>query len=360
MTNNDENVEKNSPPDSLPVDGAVVHGEPSEIAEATRRNYLWFVVRVVVAFSIIGWLVASNYNSFIDALAGFDYRWLLPAALLYLAHLCAGTLRWQMLLRVQNVRISFFETFSLTLQGFFFSMVIPGGSLGGDVVKAAFIVKRVEKGSKLVGAFTILMDRILGMITLFSLAGVLGFMSYAFLSKVENGMWFFTASVALGCIGIVAAVGLFSHRFLERSPPIGWCVNFLDRLSNGAVHRMMDAMDAFRDAWPVLIKCVLLTLFFIHLILSAVVYCLARGAGEISDDPKAYILSTTLANAAGSIPLTPSGAGTRDLIMVKFFIATGFDKGVATATALAFSGLMLAFNLVGGVFFMFSKLKRAR
>jgi len=325
-----------------------------------KRNYFWFFLRMGVAVGIIAWLVSSNYKSFVDALRGFDFRWLLPAAALYLVHLCAGAYRWRMLLRVQNVHISFFETFSLTLQGFFFSMVIPGGSLGGDVVKAAFIVKRVEKGSKLVGAFTILMDRILGMITLFSLAGVLGVLSYGFLSKVEGGLWFFMASIVLGTVGMLVAVGLFMHRLLESVPPIGWMVNFLDRLTKGAVHRMMDAMDAFRDAWPVLIKCILLTLFLIHLLLALVVYCLACGAGEAGGEPKAYILSTTLANAAGSIPLTPSGTGTRDLVMVRFFIASGFGKGVATATALAFSGLMLCFNLLGGVFFMFRKLKTSK
>jgi uncharacterized membrane protein YbhN (UPF0104 family) len=121
----------------------------------------------------------------------------------------------------------------------------------------------------------------------------------------------------------------------------------------------MDAMDAFRDAWPVLIKCILLTLFLIHLLLSSVVYCLARGAGEESGDPKAYILSTTLGNAAGSIPLTPSGAGTRDFVMINTFTASGFDAGVATATTLTFSGLILLFNLLGGLFFIFSKSKHS-
>lgn len=322
------------------------------------RNYVLFVLKMAIACGIIGYLVYSNYESFVDALSDFDYRWLLPAAVLYFIHLCAGTYRWQMLLRVQKIHLSFFETFSLTLQGFFFSMVIPGGSLGGDVVKGAFIVKRVKKGSRLIGAFTILMDRILGMITLFSLAGVLGLMSYGFLSKVEGGLWFFFASIFLGAVGISVCIGLFMHRTLEKIPPIGWFVNFADRMTKGSVHRMMDAMDAFRDAWPVLIKCMLLTLLFIHLILSCVVYCLARGAGEASGDTKAYILSTTLANAAGSIPITPSGAGTRDLIMVKFFTASGFDSGIATATALAFSGLMLLFNFTGGLFFIFRKFKK--
>jgi uncharacterized protein (TIRG00374 family) len=335
--------------------------ENAEVSKEEKSgSYFWFSMRMMIAVGIIAWLVLRNYQSFVDALKGYDYRWLFPAAALYLLHLCAGALRWRMLLRVQNIDISYLETFSLTLQGFFFSMVIPGGALGGDVVKGAFIVKRSKKGSRLAGAFTILMDRVLGMITLFSLAGVLGVMSYGFLSKVEGGVWFLVASIVLGLIGITAAVGLFMHRQLERISQIGWGVNLADRLTKGAVHRMMDAMDCFRDAWPVLIKCMLLTLFFIHLLLSAVVYCIARGAGESSEDPKSYILSTTLANAAGSIPITPSGAGTRDAIMIRFFVSAGFDKGVATATALVFSGIMLVFNLLGGLFFIFGRIKSVK
>ncbi|MCK5845374.1 MAG: flippase-like domain-containing protein, partial [Victivallales bacterium] len=227
--NDQENSESTSPSASASngEDESPGINHPADAPEK-KRNYFWFALRMGIAIGIITWLVASNYDSFLDALKGFDCRWLIPAAALYLIHLCAGAYRWQMLLKVQNVEISFLETFSLTLQGFFFSMVIPGGSLGGDVVKAAFIVKRVEKGRKLVGAFTILMDRILGMITLFSLAGVLGFLSYGFLSKVEGGIWFFTASVVLGVVGALVAVGLFTHRFLEKVPPIGWMVDFLD------------------------------------------------------------------------------------------------------------------------------------
>jgi cysteinyl-tRNA synthetase len=42
------------------------------------------------------------------------------------------------------------------------------------VVKATFLVQRTPKGNKLTGTFTILIDRIIGMISLFSLAGIAG------------------------------------------------------------------------------------------------------------------------------------------------------------------------------------------
>ena len=48
--------------------------------------------------------------------------------------------------------------------------MIPGGAIGGDVVKMGVLSKRTSPGAKMEGAFTILIDRIVAMIALFALA----------------------------------------------------------------------------------------------------------------------------------------------------------------------------------------------
>jgi len=336
----------------------------------TVKKVVMFILRIAIAVAIIGWMVSNNYPDLMKALEGFNYYWLIPAALLFGAHLCAGAWRWWLLLHVQNIKISFWETLSLTMQGFFFSLVLPGGALGGDVVKATFIVKRSPEGSKLTGAFTILIDRVLGMISLFSLAGIAGIISYRFLSGVSGVMEVILYSLLFGCItGLGAAIVLFFHRHLEKIKIVKWCLNLADRISKGAIHGLMDAMDSFRSAWPTLIQVILISIFLIHLVLSVVVYCIARGLDTPKTDPEIYVLATTLGNAAGAIPITPSGTGTRDAVMKKVFSAA-FRKdaiansqnmspdaatGMALAIALLFTGIILIFNLSGGIFFILSK-----
>jgi uncharacterized protein (TIRG00374 family) len=335
------------------------------------KDIVFFIIRIAIAVGIIGWLVSKNYEGLVKALKGFNYYWLIPAAVLYGLHLCAGAWRWWLLLHVQDVKISFFETLSLTLQGFFFSLVLPGGSLGGDVVKAAFIAKRAPEGKKLTGAFTILIDRVLGMIALFSLAGIAGIISYRFLSGVSGVMEVILYSLLFGCFtGLIASIVIFFHRQLEKIKLIKWCLNLADKLAKGAIHRLMEAMDSFRNAWPTLIKIILISVFCIHLVLSLVVYFIARGLDSPSVDPEIYVLGTTLGNAAGSIPMTPSGTGTRDAVIEKVFKAAFIKNdpnlnpenagGLALAIALMFTAVVLVFNLFGGLFFIFDKFIRKK
>jgi len=324
------------------------------------KDIVFFILRLAIAVGIIAWLVSGKTSKLVEAFESFDLVWLVPAFALYACHLCAGAWRWKMLLDVQEVDLSYFDALSLTMQGFFFSLVIPG-ALGGDFVKGAFVAKRAGEGRKLVGVFTILIDRVVGFIALFSLAGAAGLLSLDFLASLSG----FTALVAraleVGCaVGFLAAAFLVFHRQLERVWGVSKLIGLADRLLKGAPSRLMEAMDSFRSSWPVLLKALAVSVVFIHLQLSAVVYCVARGLGVSEVPPKIYVLATTLGNAAGSLPLTPSGTGTRDTVIESLLSAVGVDKGAALATPLIMTGIILIFNLLGGVFFLVSSGRRKR
>ena len=315
-----------------------------------------FILRIGIASAIIGWMITKNYPQLLKALEGFNYIWLLPAAIFYALHLFAGGWRWYLLLKVQKVKIKYHEALSLTMQGFFFSLVLPGGALGGDVVKGAFLVKRTPKGNKLTGTFTILIDRIIGMISLFSLAGVAGMLSYQFLKNETGFMKLIVYALLFGCVtGVVSAIVLFFHRQLEKIPGITQILDFGDKLTRGAISKLVEAMDSFRSSWRTLISTILISVVLIHLTLSLVVYCIAGGLGVGELQPETYVLSTTLANAAAAIPATPAGVGTRDIVMEKIFVAAGVSAGDGVAIALIFTGIILIFNLAGGLFFILTK-----
>jgi uncharacterized protein (TIRG00374 family) len=347
--------------------------EEIEVTSEKRRSFagtlkemILFILRMGIAVGIIGWLVYKNYPDLMKALDHFNYYWLIPAVILYTLHLFVSAWRWRVLLDLQSIRISFIETLSLTMQGFFFSLVLPGGSLGGDVVKGAAITKRAPEGKKLTGAFTILIDRVLGMISLFSLAGIAGLISYRFLAGLSGMMEIIFYYLIFGCtVCFGAAIVLFFHRYLEKIKLIKWLLEIADKISKGMINRLMNAMDCFKNAWPVLLKIMAVNIIFIHIVLAGVGYCIARGINTPDIEPEIYILGTSLGNAAGSIPMTPAGTGTRDWVFEKVFSAAFMSddpelshknaSGMALAIALIFTGMMLSFNLSGGLFFIFDK-----
>jgi uncharacterized membrane protein YbhN (UPF0104 family) len=105
-------------------------------------------------------------------------------------------------------------------------------------------------------------------------------------------------------------------------------------------------------------------------VLAVVGYCIARGLDSPKINPEIYVLATSLGNAAGSIPMTPAGTGPRDWVFKKIFTAAFVKNdpnlnhdtasGQALAIALIFTGIILAFNLLGGLFFIFDKFARKK
>ncbi len=323
------------------------------------KNLLWFTLRILLAVGIIGWLVYKNQSQLLEAVHKINPLWLIPAVLLYGLHIVAGAWRWQILLKVQKIQLSFFESLSLTLQALFFSLVIPGGAVGGDLAKAGFIAARTQKGERLKGVFTILIDRVIGMVALFSLAGIVGIMSIKFLGSLSGIMELVIYALIFGCImGLASAAALFFHRDLEKINLFSWLISHVNRISKGALHNLMSAMDDFRSEYKTLIFCFAISVVFIHLNIALIVYLIGHGTGADSLTFPLSILTSSLGNTVGALPITPSGVGTRDYVFEKLLSAGGITEQ-ALLIPLIFTSIFLCFNLLGGLIFVFSKKKKS-
>ena len=319
------------------------------------KSLFWLLSKMLLAAGIISWLVYKNYDDLSTAVLKISPPWLIAAAILYGIHMCAGAWRWQILLKVQKINLSFYEALSLTLQGVFFSLVIPGGAIGGDFAKAGFNASRTRKGEKLKGIFTILIDRVIGMIALFSLAGVVGAMSFSFLRSLSGYMEIILYALIAGCfLGLISAAALFLHRTLEKISLVKWILDHVDRLSKGALHNLMDAMDEFKSSYRSLIFCFIISLFLVHLLLAVVVYLIGHGSGADNLTYPFSILATSMANTVGALPITPSGVGTRDYVMMKLLDAKGITEQ-STLIPLTFTAIFLTYSLIGGLIFAISR-----
>ena len=98
---------------------------------AKLKKFFWFFVKLAIAGGIVAYLAFKNPTEIIDGFRSFNYIWLVPALLFYLLHMLVCAWRWHRLTRILGVRLSGFEALSLTMQGYFFSLVIPGGAIGG-------------------------------------------------------------------------------------------------------------------------------------------------------------------------------------------------------------------------------------
>lgn len=325
------------------------------------KKLLSFLLKAGLAAVIVGVLFVRNRDSILESFRHFNYAWLVPAALLYFLHMVVCAWRWQVLTRVIHIDLSRAEAFSLTMQGYFFSLVIPGGTIGGDLAKIGVLSARTPPGAKVEGAFSILMDRIVGMIalflpTIFIVIPVIPVLMRIRIAEFEldTGMkaLLIAGLFALCLAGIAASLAVFFHAFFEKIPPVGFLMRKADQWSHGMLRRMTAATDLYRKSWKSVAGCIVWSVPFVHLMTAAVFYCLVAGLGVPAVSPLVIVAAVFIGNIAGLIPISPSGVGIRDLVVVTILAAAGMADADAKTAQLLYTALLLVFNLLGGIFFV--------
>jgi len=114
------------------------------------------------AFREGGAVRLAGIRSVVERL-GAGWGWMAAALAVMLLQSPVGAVRWQLLLAVQGIRISFLESLRLTYIGWFFSNWMPG-STGGDFVKAYYIAAQTHRKAEAVTV--VFLDRFIGLVAM--------------------------------------------------------------------------------------------------------------------------------------------------------------------------------------------------
>ena len=326
------------------------------------KKYLGFTLKLLLAAGIIGFLFRKP-REIIECFRHFDFRYLVPAMCVYGAHIFVCAWRWRSLAKIIGVRLTPLEAISLTFQGNLFSLVIPGGAIGGDVVKMSVISKRSPSGEKFEGVFTVLMDRITGMIALFGMALVLLPLCRQVLMRVqlpglpphEHLQELLMAGVMLLCVaGLAASCVIFFHRQVSKIALFRYLMDLGDRMTHGMVSRMTAATDVYSGKWKELLYLIVVSVFGVHL-MTAIPVCLLLTALNIPYSALTVVTALTVGNIVGLIPLFPAGVGGRDVVAVLIMTAGGIPGAEAKTVQLVYTAILLLTSLADGLFFVFDR-----
>lgn len=275
--------------------------------------------------------------------------WFAIALIFYAFSFIICVARWHSLLKMQNINLSFTNTLILALQGMFFSLIIPG-SVGGDIAKAGFISTKASQGYKTKAIFSILIDRIVGLLGLFLLASFLGTICFRQISEFANSAKLIIYVLIAGIvIGMIGAAMIFFHRTLERIPILKKFLEVADKYGKGLPSHLMEALDGYKKSSLKIILWIIGSALFVHSMQGLAVYSLIKGTGEIEQKAHYVVLASSLANAIGAVPLTPSGLGTRDAAMSGLLKLSGMQQEKALSVAIMYTGLIIIFNLLAGL-----------
>ncbi len=147
------------------------------------KKILLSVLQLAVTLGVLYWVFHDPHKraQMGVALRTADYGWVALAMIAYCIVELAAAVRWQILLKVQNIHLPLPRLSGLFLIGMFYNQFLPGGT-GGDIIKSYLLLK--ETPGKATGALlAVVFDRLVGLVALISITGTLIALRYHWLTQ---------------------------------------------------------------------------------------------------------------------------------------------------------------------------------
>jgi uncharacterized membrane protein YbhN (UPF0104 family) len=311
------------------------------------RRRLGLIVRAAVSLFAVWYVIHTNdWSKVWHNVQTMDVKWLVASFVCFLPVLIVVSWRWRMLLRVHGVHMRFWRVFELNMIGQFFSTV-GVGTTGGDVFKIFYVARAVPDRRTAV-AFTVLLDRVIGLLALLFFGSALAYSRLSlFMSTPET-------RAATSTFLLFAAAGLGGSICALLGPYV------LNRPFFLALGRKLPMADKARKlflAYDCSARAIGTNVLALvasvpsHMSIMAMGYCITRAMG-LDAEPVAFCAIIAIVNMLIALPVSISGIGVREQLFTWFLgLLPGFDKDHAVAFSLTFFALSILWNLAGGPFY---------
>jgi glycosyltransferase 2 family protein len=313
---------------------------------AIKKTFL-IAAKLILVLALMVWMIQDGRLD-LSSLKIFREK---PAFLLIsigfwlLVPVSLGSLRWWLLMRGTNIKVALQRAFQLQMIGIFFNTTMPG-AISGDLVKAVYVIREQDKVGRTPAALAILMDRVVGLMGLFSIAG---FASLLFLNRFDANpilkpmaylVFIFVLAMAL-----FLAVVFFPHR--EGRDPLEWLLKCRPRFVGGvfsAVHKIYVALRAYRDNPWHLLGAWLCSVIIQGLGILFYWYTTNLLTGQAPFWPE-FVIVLPFGMIATVLPIAPGGLGVGHVAFDKLYSLIGLSGGANVFNAIAIGQLLL--NLTG-------------
>lgn len=262
--------------------------------------------------------------------------------------LLLGVIRWQMVLNVHGLKLSFGRALEISLVAQFFNSFLLG-STGGDVLKAYYVARETDR-KKTEAVVSVLVDRLLGLFSILLFACLMMLPNLGLLTA-HRRLAFLAVVVGLMFLGCGGVLVLSLWGGLSRTLP--GARHWLSRLPKGSeLERALNACRPFGREWGVLLKTLAVSMA-LNVCCVMQVLSLARGL-NLSVDAVALSVVVPIVVCISALPISPSGLGVRENLYVWMLAVPEINIAATQALSLsllAYAGF-LAWSVVGGIVYM--------
>ncbi len=293
-----------------------------------------------VAFRLIGLVILAlilsrlDLEATVETLAGVDWRILLLAVALSPFLFGLKAWRWQGLLRMQGIHYRWRDAFLAFVSGLFMGLITPGRV--GEMAKALYL-KQDQNVPVSEGLANVLMDRLFDLYAIL-LLGCAGLVWFRLLPD-----WALALVVVGTGIALLMPIALLSERLASFGLGLIGRLPVLKRTAG----RLENAVKGFQQGLRPLLKPGLVRPLVLTLVSYAFFFGQAWLLALALDLEVGLVYLAVCLSIAGVITLLPisfSGLGTRDAILIALFA----PLGLAAERAVAYSTLFFLTFYVGG------------
>ena len=307
------------------------------------KNLVFNLIKIGVTLAIIIFLFSRvDIGVLAQHVARANGGVLLIALALYFFAIFLGAVKWQVLVRAQDLDISLGDLLAYSLVGLFFGNLLPS-NVGGDVVRA-YGLARVSARAE-AAAVSVLVDRLMGLVAFLGAAVVMAALAAATLTRGAELEQIEIATVVAAALFLCATALLFSRRLSQR---MKWVFDLgpLKRVQPIA-ERIYHALQVYRHSYRALVLNLALSACIV-VVTTFVWYAVALALG-IDVSLFYFFLFNPLIAFVLLIPLSFNGLGPKEATAVFFFGLIGVSNELALSMSLIFHLLVVLTSLPGGL-----------
>jgi len=303
------------------------------------RNWGILALKLALATALL-WMLIETDAIRLDRLYAATHRpfHLLFAGLLLSLTIPLSAWRWHILLGVQGIKMPAYKSAQIVGIGMFFTTFLPG-AIGGDAIRVACVARSFPH-SRTRAAFSVVVDRILGVMGLF-FVGIVAGLTMLPIVFARPELTLLAVAIAGLFVGAMVTMMASIHltRVLEGSERVsrmrdahGWRAYALQLILAIAAHRNANGRLLVAFALSV-------ANHVLALIALAIVAALLR-IGNLQ--PLDYGFAAPMTFLANLLPITPGGLGVGEAAFDQIctWIASGSE-------VMAYGTIFLLFRVVG-------------
>lgn len=295
-----------------------------------------FGLRMLISLLLLGWLIFSiDWRKIWSTMAGINPVWLLPAVGWIVIAIVVSVIKWQLILRAQNVRVEWRDIWRAYWIGLFFNNFLPS-SIGGDVFRVLYIGKLTNDPAGVTAS--VVAERLLSALAM------------AFLGLTAS----FWASGDLLQVRVLLIILLTIALLLTGWLAWGWMPAFVT-MRQGRIANFIGCFISC-GGWlrkhPTTLLWTLLWSMVFQAAYVAANLALFRGLQLFQVDLWDAMFIMPATGALAMIPLSINGYGIRESAYMLLLAPLGVSKASAFSASVLFAFLVSLCSLWGGILWL--------